>query len=204
MWQVPAVALSVGKLIFWQIIGCIFCTEEHSLQVPFLLYLPSFCLNFLVHNILKCSNLFFSLEWILGSTVVRENMMRIMCGSVSLRSESINAKKEAFSLVTLCLGEQPYCTSLFSISAIAWEYFPNCLKRFTRLFRNYPVFTSSTLSLFFLSLFLSLSFSFLAIVKYLHFLQKPGFLLLLESRSSYHIPFIRIPFPHYIIWLAPI
>lgn len=96
MWQVPEVALSEGKLSFLakdRLYRGQLCTGEHSLWVPFLLYLPSFCLNFLIHNILKCSNLFFPLEWILGSIAVRENIMRIMCGSIFDQNPSMLRKR---------------------------------------------------------------------------------------------------------------
>lgn len=48
---------------------------------------------------------------------------------VCLGSESINAEKEAFSLVTLCPGEQSYCILLFSIS----DY---CLRIFSKHFEE--------------------------------------------------------------------
>ena len=151
------VALCVwcGQANFLQRVG----TREASppleiiLQVPFLYYPASFCFQFLIHIILKRSNSFFPLEWILGSIVVRENVMRIVCGS-NLGQSSSTWRKRRF-LWWHCAPSWAALLHFFQLVAIAWEYFPDSSRRVTRLFINYPAFTSFTL---FTSSFLDVSF----------------------------------------------
>lgn len=68
-------------------------TGGHSLGVPFLGSPANFYLQFLIHNILRCSNLFFPLEWILDGRVLRKNRMRIVCGSILGQSPSMMRKR---------------------------------------------------------------------------------------------------------------
>lgn len=84
----------------------------HSLGVPVLLYQASFQLSFLTYKIFKGSNFFFPLEWIFGSIAVRENMMKVTCGSILGQSPSMLVKRH-FLGDTMCPGKQPYCTAFF-------------------------------------------------------------------------------------------